>query len=108
MAKRDLLNNEDFRAYQEDLRVDLNACIDSLNALVTSADFTPHNEQRMNFVRGQIAALEVAINKPTTYLEVRGHAARKEDVDLATKIHTRNLTAIRHMWRRAIKGNANG
>ena len=108
MAKRDLLNNEDFRAYQEDLRTDLNICIDTLNALVTSQDFTPHNEQRMNFVRGQIFTLEAIINKPTTYLEVKSVSARKEDVELANKIHSRNLSAFRRMWHKAVRKGSHG
>lgn len=108
MAKRDLLNNEDFRLYQEDLREDLALCVDTLNSLVVSQDFTPHNEQRMNFVRGQICALEVAINKPTTYLELKGTAPRKEDLEMAQKIHSRNINVFRHIWRRAIRTKANG
>ena len=113
MAKIDLLQNEDFRAYQEDIKSRWEANIRRLDEILGQPLFTVEYEMMLHAQRAVCKEYEAIMKIPYEY--AINEAAKHKDAgdnDRAAECNRKagsiwdaiNIVKL-HMWKRALGGN---
>lgn len=90
MAKKDLINNEDFQLYQQDLHNMLVAKLQELDAIMAAIESAPERtaDAMMQFNRatGQVRQLKAILAIPAGYLDPVAEADKKKKEEAKTRL----------------------
>ena len=112
MARIDLLANEDFKAYQEDLIRRREKQYEALDSLLNQREFSPEWTNRLLEVRASIRELNVIIGVPEEYRHMAASAlgasgdegGADAQEDMARRIRNANWKVRLHSLMRTING----
>jgi hypothetical protein len=110
MAKRDLIHNEDFQAYQEDLRKRLENSVANLHAIIMTPSNTFEQIQtkliKVEAAAAVIAEIELILGFPISYL--KGEKENKSNNEMIERHKKKRKNSILEIFMKVITRSAQG